>query len=173
MSNHLTATPSRNADIDPKVVNPTGHVPFAELPKLLQGASRLLTLAILLTVSACGSVADYSAADAAGGIRPRNSPTLISFQEMQRRGQHSSLYVLIQDLRPRWLRAQGPDTFLGPQGQVQVHMDGNHLGSVDVLRRLSSHGVTSIEWLPPIAAGARYGLNHSHGAVVISTTVVH
>jgi hypothetical protein len=30
--------------------------------------------------------------------------------------------------------------------------------------------VTSIDWLAPIDAAARYGLNHSHGAIIISTT---
>jgi hypothetical protein len=43
---------------------------------------------------------------------------------------------------------------------------------VDVLRRLSAHGVTWVEWLPPIDAGARFGLNHSHGAIIISTRPV-
>lgn len=135
-----------------------------------RAAFRMLLIGAALGVPAC-------AAPSAGGGPPgagqnhRLGP--ITWDEMQRRGQHSSLYVLIQDLRPRWLRSQGPDTFLGRDGQVQVHMDGNRLGGVDILRGLSAHGVTSIQWLPPVAAGARFGLNHSHGAIVISTTVIH
>jgi hypothetical protein len=56
---------------------------------------------------------------------------------------------------------------------VQVHMDGNHLGGVRVLQRLAAVGVTSIRWLRPIDASARFGLNHSHGAIVISTAPLH
>ena len=129
-------------------------------------ASRgLLTLTILLIGAAC------AAASSSEDNRYRS--TLITWEEMQRRGQHSSLYTLIQELRPRWLRSLGPDTFLGQQGQVQVRMDGNPMGGVEALRRLSAYGVTSIQWVPPIDAAALYGLNHSHGAIVISTAPIH
>lgn len=132
----------------------------------------LLTLVILLTAAACGGAA-IAGTEAETPGRARTRSTRITFEEMQQRGQHSNLYILIQDLRPRWLRSQGPDTFLGQQGQVQVHMDGNRMGVVDVLRRLSAYGVTSIEWVPPIDAAARYGINHSHGAIIISTRPIH
>ena len=52
-------------------------------------------------------------------------------------------------------------------------MDGNWLGSIQTLRGISAHGVTSIRWLGPVDAAARYGLNHSHGAIVVSTAVIH
>ena len=110
-----------------------------------------------------------------GGIDPgsvRGPSDLITFEEMRSRGSYSNLMELVQELRPRWIRSQGPDTFLGTPGEPQVHMDGNHLGGVGVLRQLAAVGVTSIRWLAPIDASARYGLNHSHGAIVISTSPV-
>lgn len=131
----------------------------------------LLTLTLLLMGAGCGANAVGTRTAPGGGVRSRSE--FISYDEMRQRGQHSSLYTLIQDLRPRWLRSQGPDTFLGLQGQVQVHFDGNRLGGVEVLRRLSAHGVTSIQWLEPIQAGALLGLGNSHGAIIISTTVIH
>lgn len=132
---------------------------------------RKLAVGMTVLVMACGTAVTSARREA----RPtsRSWSSTITFEEMQRRGQHSNLYVLVQDLRPRWLRSRGPDTFLGPQGSVQVHFDGNHLGSVEALRRLSAYGVTSIEWLPPIEAGARFGFAHSHGAIVVSTRVIH
>ena len=128
----------------------------------------LVTLALLLFAAGCTPSMDPAAAG-----RARTRSTLISFEEMRERGQFSSLYDLIQEMRPRWLRSQGPDTFLGAGGQVQVHMDGNRLGGVDALRALSAHGVTSIQWMGPIDAAARFGLDHSHGAIIVSTAPVH
>ena len=125
----------------------------------------LLTTALLLIAAACGG-------PPAPGT-PGSRANLITFEEIQQRGLYSNLYDLIRNLRPRWVRSQGPDTFLGDQGEVQVHMDGKRLGGVEVLRRMSPGGVTSIQWVPPIDAAARFGLDHSHGAVLISTAPVH
>lgn len=137
----------------------------------MRAIRRLSILAILLVATGCAGAP--ISADPAGAGRSRTRSTLLTFEEMRQRGQFSSLYNLIQELRPRWLRSQGPDSLVGFQGQVQVRMDGNHLGDVNVLRNLSAHGVTSIHWLPPIDAAARYGLNHGHGAIIISTAVIH
>lgn len=139
---------------------------------MTQATRGLLTLAILLIGAACASAPTSAGTNGgASGLRTRSGQ--ITFEEIQQRGQYTNLYDLVQNLRPRWLWSQGPDRFLGPQGQVQVHMDGNRMGSVNALRNLSMHGVTSIEWVPPIEAAARYGLNHSHGAIIISTALIH
>ena len=127
----------------------------------------LLTGAILVAGAACGGTATQ------GDGTPRSRTDLITNEELEERGTYSSLYDVIEVLRPRWLRAQGPDTFMGRPGEVQVHIDGNWLGSVQTLRSLSPAGVTSIRWLAPIDASARFGLDHSHGAIVISTAPVH
>ena len=135
---------------------------------MIRATRTLVAFALLFLAAGCTPSMDPAAAG-----RARTRSTLITFEEMQQRGQFSSLYDLIQELRPRWLRTQGPDSFLGPGGQVQVHMDGNRLGGVDALRALSAHGVTSISWLAPIDASARFGLDHSHGAIIVSTAPVH
>jgi hypothetical protein len=111
--------------------------------------------------------------DPVAAERARTRSYLITFEEMRERGQFSSLYDLVQEMRPRWLRTQGPDSLIGRGGQVQVHMDGNRLGGVDALRRLSAHGVTRIQWMAPIDAAARFGLDHSHGVIIVSTSPVH
>lgn len=130
----------------------------------------LLMLPLLLSAGCAGGP---SAGTETEPSPRRSSGSLITDEEMREKGQYSNLYDLIEVLRPRWLRAQGgPDSFYGGQGQVQVHMDGNWMGDVAVLRSLSVSGVTSIEWIAPIAAAARYGLDHSHGAIVVSTRPV-
>jgi hypothetical protein len=135
---------------------------------MMRATHRLLSLALVLTAAACGGANSASTGTAAAG-RAETQSSRISFEEIQQRGQYSNLYDVVEHLRPRWLRSQGPDTFTGEQGQVQVHMNGNLLGSVDVLRRMSPVGVTSLEWVPPIQAAAQFGLNHSHGAIIVST----
>jgi hypothetical protein len=125
----------------------------------------LLSLAILLLGAACAGRATRTDG--------RQDPDLIVMEELEQRTSYASLYDLIEVMRPRWLRSQGPDTFMGQPGQVQVHFDGNWLGSVNALRSLSPQGVTSIRWLSPLDAAARYGLDHSHGAIEVSTAPVH
>jgi hypothetical protein len=125
----------------------------------------LLSLAILLLGAACAGRTTR-----AGGA---SNSDLIVLDELEQRTAYGSLYDLIEVMRPRWLRTQGPDTFMGQSGRVQVHFDGNWLGSVETLRSLSPAGITSIRWLSPLDASARYGLDHSHGAIVVSTAPVH
>lgn len=130
----------------------------------MRSTRRLLLLAILLTPIACAARSDPGAGGHFG---------LITQAELQKHGRYSNLYTVIEVLRPRWLRPQGGgDTFMGAGGQVQVHMDGARLGDVFVLRSLAPVGVTSISWLSPLEASARYGFDHSHGAIIISTRPV-
>ena len=125
-----------------------------------------LLLAFILTAGAC---AGRQSVDGS----PRSQSAAITLTEIEQRGPFNSMYDLVQILRPRWLRSQGPDSFMGGQGQVQVHFDGNWIGPVQNLRGLAAHGVTSVAWLDPVEAAARYGLNHSHGAIVVSTAPIH
>lgn len=121
----------------------------------------LLLLAVLLTPIACAARSD---GDAGGRF------DLITRAELQSHGRYSNLYDVIEVLRPQWLRPKGGgDTFMGAEGRVQVHMDGARMGDVSVLRSLSPVGVTSISWLRPYEASSRYGFDHSHGAILIST----
>ncbi|MBW3630394.1 MAG: hypothetical protein KY464_13995 [Gemmatimonadetes bacterium] len=129
----------------------------------------LLTVVALLIVTGCSA----GTMDGETAFRTRTRTNLITFGEIRERGPFTSLYDLVEELRPRWLRSQGPDTFLGPQGRVQAHMDGNPVGSVEALRRLSAHGVTSVQWVSPIDAAARFGVGNSHGAIIISTAPIH
>lgn len=138
------------------------------MPRAIRG---LLAVTMVSIGVACGTTSVGT--DTASGARPASRMNLIMVEELEQRGQYSNLYDLIRTLRPRWLRSQGPDALMGDQGQVQVRMDGNHLGGVDAMRNLAAAGVTTIEWLPPIDAAARFGLDHGHGVIIISTAPVH
>lgn len=103
-----------------------------------------------------------------GAPNARTRADLITQEEIQR-GQHRNLYDAVQALRSRWLNSRGPDTLIGRQGEIQVHMDGTRLGGVSVLRSLPTVGVVYIQWFDPVAAAARWGLDHGHGAIYISS----
>ena len=129
------------------------------------GGLVMLVAVLVLFASACGGGSRL------GGPRSQSDP--ITILEIEERGPFNSLYDLVQILRPRWLRSQGPDSFISGQGAVQVHIDGNWIGPVQNMRNLAAHGVTSLRWLDPVDAAARYGLDHGHGAIVVSTAPVH
>lgn len=121
-------------------------------------------LAVVLAVTACAT----AAGSREGEPRARTRADLITQEELQR-GQHTNLYDAVQALRSRWLNSRGPDTLIGRQGEIQVHMDGTRLGGVSILRSLPTVGVAYMQWFDPVSAAARWGLDHGHGAIYISS----
>ncbi len=83
------------------------------------------------------------------------------------RGQWRDAYDLVSSLRPSWTRNRGPDSFENP-GDVQVYVDGTRLGDVDLLRTLPTHGIERVEWIDPVSAAGRWGLNHAHGVIYVT-----
>lgn len=117
-------------------------------------------LALILVVGACVSgprgESDRSPGDA----------DVITRDEIDR-GQWSDAYDLVQRLRPRWLQDRGPDSFENP-GHVQVYVDGVRLGEVQLLRTLPTHAMERLEWIDPVSAAGRWGMNHGHGVIYIT-----
>ena len=58
---------------------------------------------------------------------------------------------------------------IGKPGGVQVHLDDVHLGGVDTLREIPVIEIAYIQFFDPATASARWGLDHSHGAIYVST----
>lgn len=119
---------------------------------------------ILLVLTACATAGGTPE----GEPRGRTRADLITQEELQRT-QHTNLYDAVQTLRSRWLNSRGPDTLIGRQGEIQVHMDGTRLGGVSVLRSLPTVGVAYVQWFDPVSAAARWGLDHGNGAIYISS----
>ena len=115
----------------------------------------VLAIAALVAAAACGGGAP------AGGTTPVDRESLRP-EEWGTRNFYSA-YDAISALRPAWLNLRGPE------GQVQVYVDDNHLGGVDVLRTIRSSSISVIRHLDGIQASARYGLNHDQGAILVST----
>jgi hypothetical protein len=131
--------------------------PLKRLPLL----ARLVTIVTLVPLGACAS-GGPAGADAGGDA---GDARLITRAEIDR-GQWKNTYDLVSSLRPRWVRARGIDSFEDP-GQVQVYVDGTRLGDVVLLRTLPTTGIQRLEWVDPVNAAGRWGMDHGHGVISI------
>ena len=118
-------------------------------------------LAALVAVScASGNTGDETTARAPGAFEP------ITRGEIDR-GQWRDALELVRTIRPTWARSRGTDSFENP-GTVQVYVDGTRLGNVELLSTLPTQGIQSVEWVDPVSAAGRWGLNHAHGVIYIT-----
>jgi hypothetical protein len=106
--------------------------------------------------------------EAAGA--PRRGGDTITREEIQA-GQYANVFDLVQARRFRWLQARGTDIVSQTPGEVQVLLDGTRLGGVQSLRTLAPSDVTSIQFVDPVSAAARWGLGYAHGAILVSMRV--
>jgi hypothetical protein len=125
---------------------------------------RLSAMLLVVAVSACAS---SSPAPGSGAVPAGGAAHLITQAEIER-GQWSSVYELVRNLRPRWIRTRGPDSLIGTAGTVQVYIDGMRLGAVDLLRDVPTAAIRRMEWVDPVSAGGRFGPGHAHGVIAIS-----
>lgn len=120
-------------------------------------------VSLMMVVAACASAP--SGTDSAEATR--GDASLITRAELER-AQWPDIYHLVLNLRPRWMHTRGPDSFQGRAEEVQVYVDGVRLGSVELLRNMPTSGIDHLEWIDPISAAGRWGLNHSHGVIAIA-----
>lgn len=85
----------------------------------------------------------------------------------------TSLYDVVQRLRPRWLTVRAADRSLNMNTEIAVFQDQTYLGNVDALRQLEPgmafqlkymDGTTAQNSLPGISPGT-----HLAGAIIMST----
>ena len=112
-------------------------------------------VAILVAGSACSRRAHP------GTARPLDYNTLTA-EELNQRPFYS-VYDAVEALRPNWLSMRGP------YGVVQVYVDENHLGGIEVLRTIRIPGVAVIRHMDGIQATARYGRGHESGVILVTT----
>lgn len=91
----------------------------------------------------------------------------ISRAEIEEAGPRTA-YELIQNLRPVWLRWRGSTSFT-QETDVQVYLDGTHVGEREALRTIDTHNIESIEHLDARRATNRFGTGHVNGAILIRT----
>jgi hypothetical protein len=124
---------------------------------------------LLFRISVLGLVLALSACAQREPSQPRQRVVrdLITQQDM-RAGGFNNAYEAVRALRPQWMTVRGPDSFRNP-GRVQVYVNGTRMDGVESLREFGVAEVTYIRYYNAIDATARWGLDHGHGAIYIST----
>ena len=108
-----------------------------------------------------------------GAVRtpePRRG-TLLSEEEV-RGSTATTVYELLQALRPQWLRVRGDnahgDVNVETVG-IRVYVERGFVGGIDALRQISTAEVTSVEFLDAATATYRLGQGNPLGAIVVHT----
>jgi hypothetical protein len=126
----------------------------------------LAVVAILVLVTGCAATADQAANGDAGERRAADL-RVITAEELVRMPSITALDA-VQNLRPNWLRQRAGGSF-SQRAQIQVYMDGAHLGAVPTLRNIPGSSISSIRFIEGTAAAARWGLDHGEGVIYVAT----
>jgi hypothetical protein len=127
----------------------------------MRPVGRYAALLLLLLAPAC--------AGRQSGNTPAPDRDLITREQIQRH-RFNNAYEAVQALHANWLSTRGTDSFSNP-GEVLVYLDNMKLGGVEKLREIGSATIGSIRYYDGIAATARWGLDHGHGVIFVSTRV--
>jgi hypothetical protein len=95
------------------------------------------------------------------------SRLFISSAEIEQYGTGIDVYSLVQRLRPMWLRKSGPHSMTGGD-DIRVYVDGMRYEAPIALRFYNAQSVESLRFLEPGKATVRYGIGHSHGAIIVN-----
>jgi hypothetical protein len=135
--------------------------------------SALVTAGLALALTtACASTGEQRSSSAAGIITEAEISGSTA----------SNAYDLVQNLRPRWLNTRGQQSLgtvtratpTGPVAAMErttiaVYVDGARMGELDQLRSISARDIATIRRLSAGEATQRFGGDHPHGAILVST----
>jgi len=77
---------------------------------------------------------------------------------------------LIQRLRPAMLRKRmGARTENGPSADIEVYVDGRHIGPLESLRDVEAGSVLEVFYLNSGDATLRFGVGNTEGAILITS----
>ena len=124
---------------------------------------RLPILLALVAAAACGAPSEVPPEN-----RPRTRSDRLTQQEIQRT-QLTTIYDVIQQLQPAWLRS--PRT-AGRNLDIGVFVDGVRVGGLEYLRQMPASQVTEARYLTSREITAELTVNQSAGlggAIMLST----
>lgn len=130
----------------------------------LSRSRSLPVLTVLLLMAACTSA---QTDPAVGEVRPRRDSARLTTQELSQT-HATDAYEAIRILRPAWLRQRGQASVTQPS-TVMVYVDNVQMGGPEVLRNIPITNITDLQYLDASSATQRWGTNHVHGAILVST----
>ena len=80
----------------------------------------------------------------------------------------SSAYDVVRALRSNWLNSRGIAS-LRLKTEVQVYLDGVHLGGAQTLEGISTPSIQYIRYFNGTDATTRWGIGHGRGVIYIGT----
>lgn len=99
---------------------------------------------------------------------PRRSSTLITREELLATNAPDA-YQAVERLHPDWLRGRGLTSLTGTPPKVVVYLDGQHLGELSMLARLTLNGIKEIRFYNASDATQKWGTGHSAGVIEVVT----
>lgn len=77
-------------------------------------------------------------------------------------------FEAVRQARPNWLRVRGPNSF-SSVNPIVVYVDGMRSGGLNALETIPTLAVDRIRFYSAMEAQARFGLNHTNGAIEVTT----
>jgi len=123
---------------------------------------------ILCLVAGCAAGGRSVDTGTTGTTGARIDPKLITREQIQE-PRFSTAYDAVKALRGSWLsaRATAAESFRYPS-EVQVYLDGVHLGGVDALQTIACPPIQYIRFFSGLEASQRWGVDHGRGVIWIS-----
>lgn len=134
------------------------------------GGSALGAITGLFVGHRMGAEAQPGVPGAVRAPEPRRG-TLITEQEV-RASTATSVYELLQALRPQWLRVRGDNAHADVNVEttgIRVYVERGFVGGVDALRQIPTAEVTTVEFMDAGTATYRLGQGNPLGAIVVHT----
>ena len=128
------------------------------VPEVRRTISRILLLGLVLGVTACGT----GGRGGASGGRSVGAITRIQIERLA----DGSAFMVVQQLRPRWLAVRTQATPVNPSpAYAQVFVDELYFGPLRSLERISTNEIERIEYLGARDATIRYGTGYLGGII--------
>lgn len=123
-------------------------------------------LAVLVVLAALLAGCAASGTEVDEDASPRSTRNYITPEEVAGAITAENTYLLVQRLRPLWLRERGPKSILFDPGII-VYEGRMRFGTTESLRLIPTVHVSSVRFLPPDKATLIHGAGHPHGAIVV------
>jgi hypothetical protein len=140
------------------------RAPPTEISVSIVNYRRVFLVVTAAFLTACAS----AGASETGAPRARQDQQLIT-RDVIMGTQYTNMFEVVQALRSNWLRTRTNSNANGRADVLVVYLDNQRVGGVDELRRIVPSSVQTARYFDPIAAAARWGMDHSAGAIVIVT----